>query len=223
MKRILKIAAVGLCLLLVSLSACSLSSGPINGQVLEEGTGKPIPDAIVVVTWRGEWWQMVESSTACYHVETARTDAEGKYHIPAWFLPWEWNHLRVFGKETFYDAYKPGYTRPVNLGNKYDQPERVLLAKFKGAKEEYFKNLLYTTDCAGGGESRKNLYRLYATLAEEAQAIAETPDQKKRVEWLVLQAESTLVNETKPTADNKQGWTVNVDPNDSYKKEDLLK
>ena len=220
MNRKLKIASAGLGLLLVSMSACSLSSLPINGQVLEEGTGKPIPDAIVVVTWKGDWWQWVQSSTVCYHVETARTDAEGKYHIPAWSLPWEIEHLTVTGKETFYEAYKPGYTQPFNPGNK---PKNILLARFKGTKDEYFDYLFGAASCTSAGESRKNLYRLYSAIAEEAQALAETPDQKKRAERLLDLAVDLLVNRTKPTTTNQNGWTINIDPNDSYKKEDLLK
>jgi len=40
-------------LLAIPLTACALSGEAIEGRVLEEGTNKPIPGAIVVVRWIG--------------------------------------------------------------------------------------------------------------------------------------------------------------------------
>jgi hypothetical protein len=39
--------------------------------------------------------------------------------------------------------------------------------------------------------------------------------------WIMMN--EALVNRTKPWINNRQGIDVNVDPNDAYKKEDLLR
>ncbi|MGH8766817.1 MAG: carboxypeptidase-like regulatory domain-containing protein, partial [Burkholderiales bacterium] len=69
---------------LLPLTACALSGGPVVGQVVEEGTHKPIPGAIVVVRWRGDLPGFADSRTVCYHVASTVTDEAGRYRIPAW-------------------------------------------------------------------------------------------------------------------------------------------
>ena len=185
MNRRMKISAlITIGLLLVTIKACALSSGPIDGQVLDEATGKPIADAIVVVRWKGDWWAVVESKTTCYHVETARTDINGKYHIAAWSLPWKAADTTVSGKVVYFNAYKIGYELSEKISSKL---ETVLLTSFKGTKDErfdYLDTLARTSSCAGGGESRKNLYRLYAPLVEEAETSAETESQEMLMQYM---------------------------------------
>ena len=78
--RLLPNLASGMCLLLaMSLSACSVPAGQVNGQVLEETSKQSIKDAIVVVTWEGTLYRPGEGRRICYHVETTRTDASGKF------------------------------------------------------------------------------------------------------------------------------------------------
>lgn len=222
MKRIVKIGLAGLALMLVSLDACSLSSGPIDGQVLDETTGKPVADAIVVVTWTGDWTKIFgESSSSCYHAETARTDANGKYHIAGWSRPWSLSDLRVSARPPLFEAYKAGYTRPNTSSNK---PETVLVVPFKGTKDEYFDQLVRAmTPCSGAGDSGKNLYRLHSAIAEEARKTAQTPRQKAHAEYMTESASYLLVDETKPTGRDSRGQWINLNPDDGYKKEDLLK
>lgn len=186
MKHLLKLMTLAA---LLSLQACALSSRPINGHVLDEETGKPVADAIVVITWQGNWYKIVEGSTFCYHVETARTDAEGEYHIPAWSLPWQMEHMTVSSRVVNAEAFKPGYTRPAKWNS---TQERILLRRFKGTKEEYFNYLervMSGASCTSAGESKKNLYRLYLAVEEEEKSVAETAEQKKAAEWSAYLAE----------------------------------
>ena len=69
---------------LVLLSACSLSGEAIDGKVIEEGSGKPIPDAIVVARWIGDLPGIADSKTVCYHVLSAKSDSQGNFDLPAW-------------------------------------------------------------------------------------------------------------------------------------------
>jgi hypothetical protein len=174
MNRRLKLAAVGLAIVFVSFRACSLSSGAIDGVVLDESTGKPLADAIVVVTWMGDESKLVDSGSDCYHAETARTDANGKWHTPAWSRPWSSRNFGISLRGPQGEAYKPGYIfsyRPL--------PD-LLLTPHKGTKDQYFEYLSKIGGrnfCAPDDESRKNLLSFYRSIAAEADLIAETPEQ----------------------------------------------
>jgi hypothetical protein len=148
MKRKWKLAliAVGLCIL--ALRACALSGGPVSGQVIDETTGKPVADAIVVAHSHGSWTKIVgESSSACYHVETARTDAEGKYQIAAWTRPWMMR-LTSTAQEKYgpvYDALMPrmpgivaGYSDLAAVQIYLDMSEYVLNQTVNGTTDAFF-------------------------------------------------------------------------------------
>jgi len=59
----------------------ALTGGPIEGQVLDYYTGAPISGAFVAARWEGE---LLSGRTVCVHVETAVSDASGRYHIGQW-------------------------------------------------------------------------------------------------------------------------------------------
>jgi hypothetical protein len=220
MKRKWKLAliAVGLCIL--ALRACALSGGPVSGQVIDETTGKPVADAIVVAHWHGSWTKIVgESSSACYHVETARTDAEGEYQIAAWTRPWFVTDLRFTSDGQTYDIYKPGYWRG---SNDTAAPKTLYIAPFKGSKEAYFEIVLTSPawGCERAGASGMNEYRLFKAMASEGRALAETPAQIGRAEMLHKLAEESLVNFDRPT--HYVGSRLeNIDPKDSFKREEV--
>ena len=201
-----------------AISGARTIASKVQGQVLERGSRKPIPGAIVVGTWQESVSAIGHGQTSCVHVETATTDAQGRYQLPTWK-----------GHEpTFISSYKPGYARSQEYYKTQQQVDWYvdLLEGFKGTREEYFNYLeraLGGTSCTSAGESRKNLYRFYFAVAEEEKSLAETAEQKKAAEWSLNLAADLLVNRTKPTTTNPNGWAVNIDPNDSYKKEDFLK
>lgn len=56
----------------------------IEGTVLDGSTDKPLVGAIVIAQWGGDVRGVVQGSSICYHSETALTDANGKFVIPAW-------------------------------------------------------------------------------------------------------------------------------------------
>lgn len=208
---------------LLPLSACALSGGPVVGQVVEEGTHKPIPGAIVVVRWigrttSGSWF--VEARDVCYHVETAVTDESGQYKTAAWTQEQSKDYTLKYHSLSV-NAYKPGYGWP-------SQPsqtrEIVQLAPFKGSVHEqfqYFSSVISNTNCGGSGESGKKLYWLWMALHEEARSLAVTAEQKKRADRLRSHAQSTIVDETKPKKYDEHGNVVNIDPRDNFKVEPL--
>lgn len=70
----------------IAVSACTeISDGPVEGRLTDKASGQPIVDALVLVKWDmavGGW--LAEKRYVCYHVETAKTDANGRYRIPKW-------------------------------------------------------------------------------------------------------------------------------------------
>ena len=213
MKRILKLLT--LLATLLSLQACALSGGPINGQVLEEETGKPIPDAIVVATWHGnDSSGLVHSQSVCYHVETARTDANGKFHINAWSDGISMRSLLINERYVITDAYKPGYTRSVKPVN--ELIKNILLARFKGtAKErlEYLERMLGSTRCGSQNESEKNLHMFFSAMYEEAKNIAVTKEDLEIADALRYWASFVILDKSKPTTRDAKGRLINVDQN----------
>lgn len=73
--------------LVASVTACtnfSLGDSQIEGTVLDAATDKPVVGAIVIAQWKGNIHGIVQGSSMCYHTETALTDANGRFVIPAW-------------------------------------------------------------------------------------------------------------------------------------------
>jgi hypothetical protein len=202
MKRPWKLSlALLAALCLVSLQACSATGGPASGVVIDEATGKPVADAIVVVRWHGNWTKVFgESSSACYHVETARTDANGRYQIAAWSTSWSFSDFRFTPAGVDYHAYKPGYVTVFREAANVS-PARIAIAPFKGTKDEYFEQVLSlrTWACPGAGASRTSLRQFYAAAARDAAALAETQNQKGIASFLASQADEALIDENKPT------------------------
>ena len=181
-------------LALLPLTACGLSGGPIDGQVLEVGTRKPIAGAIVTVTWQGSFFQIAESRTTCYHVESATTDQQGHYKIAKWH---EFTKGPFFSQGPFWiEVYKPGYEHYLPPGN-FDRTEDYknnirFLAEFKGAREErlkYLSRLSEATRCSSAGDSVKNVLAFRKALHLEANNMASSKEDMDIVEGLLFQEE----------------------------------
>lgn len=200
-----------------------LSGDAVQGRVLEQGTDKPIPGAIVLLRWRGDLPGVADSKTVCFHVATTLTDEAGNFRIAARHVKpaADWQ-TRIINKEFSVVAYKKGYGWPAARS-----PRRagvVLLAPFKGTVAErfqYFDRVISHTSCSHLGEIRKQLYWPWMALYEEARTIAITADQKKRADRLRSDAQSRLVDDTKPTTVDEYGRIVNRDPRDQLKVEPL--
>jgi len=214
--------------LLVSLPllihACALSGGPIDGQVLDETTGKPVPGTIVAASWTADYTNIFAGgASVCYHVDTARADTNGRFHINEFRLPSRLSDLRAAPRDPILEAYKPGYDRPVSIPKREGD---VYVRPFVGTVAQYRKHLSDVTrgnNCAGGGDSRRNLYRLLVPILEEYVATAKTDEEKQGAEFFSIEIESLRTNFTKPVMNDRYGIPQNVNPGDSYSKEELLR
>ena len=215
MRNILNLA-IGF-LVMLPLSACGASGGPVAGQILEAGTKKPIPEAIVIVRWQGTYSRIVDSQDVCYHVETATTDAEGRFRTPGWverkprgpfFSPGGWDIT----------AYKPGYETdwPAAYSATEDYKRNIRYLKpFTGTKAERLKYLMHVLEAARCGAtdgSERNLHPLYKTLYEEGSGIALTKREKEMVDSLRYWSTFVLFDSSKPSTRDEKGRLINIDP-----------
>lgn len=173
--------------LLFPLTACALSGKALEGQVLEESTKKPIPDAIVVAHWIGTAFSFVESPTVCVHVMVTTTDAEGKYHFPFWH-----KESPITGVRDVHEvitAYKSGYEAylPPGYGRTEEYRKNIRYLKpFTSGREERLRYLerveQSTRVCRSPEAGEKNLLPFYQALYEEAKSLAETKKDLKVVD-----------------------------------------
>jgi len=170
--------------LLLPLSACALSGSAIEGKVLEEGTNKPIPEAIVIARWSGTAFSFVESPTVCVHVLTTTTDAEGKYRFPAWRKESPLKGVRDV--RSIITAHKPGYEThsPPGYARSEEFKRNVrYLQPLTGGREERLKYLERIEQsaraCRSPEAEEKNLLPLYRALYEEARSLAKTKEDQK--------------------------------------------
>ena len=184
-------------LMVLSLSACALTGGPIDGMVLEDETDKPIAGAIVVVQWRGDLPGFADSKTMCYHVESTLTDAAGRYRIAKWKKKpdperdWE---RRIVNKEFIVSAYKEGYGLTKQAIR--EKHEVVYMGSFEGTAEErlgYLLRMLSATSCPSAGRSSKKLYSMYKAMYDEAKAVSITDGDRKTVDILRYEAAKVAV------------------------------
>jgi hypothetical protein len=164
---------------LMSLSACGSVGGPVDGKVLEQGTHKPIPAAIVIASWQGAMFTFVDSRHTCIHVETATTDQAGHYHIPLWTAS---PKPPVHDVELLIVAYKAGYEWAG-----YDERDKRVqyLKPFTGTKEERLNNMgraFGILECGSPEEYRPVVEPLLRAMYEEAKSLATTDKDMERLE-----------------------------------------
>jgi hypothetical protein len=174
---------------LFPLSACGLSNGPIEGQVFEAGTHKPLAGAIVIVRWHGTYSiPFADTRSSCYHVETATTDAQGHFKTPAWT---EKSKGFLFSGDYWIDnMYKSGYQEywPPSFINSDEYKKNVrFMEPFKGTREERVANLsalIRGTFCERADKSLKNAYGMYLAIYEEAKPLATNQKDQETLQWI---------------------------------------
>lgn len=148
------------------ITAClGTSGGPVDGTVLEEGTGKPISNVIIVAQWLHHQGY---SGTVCYHVETATTDRDGKFHIAEWSNPSD--KRRITNPHTAIIVHKIGF--------EWERQEdtRISLKSVAGTNAERIADLGHTAHLIGcyGSHDEKVLIPVYKVLYDEVKGLAST-------------------------------------------------
>jgi len=192
--------------LMMSLEACALSGGPVSGRVLEEGTKAPIVGAYVSVCWTGYVSSMVDATTVEFHAALARTDEQGRFHIPAWkkdpVHPWQEN---IRGISPSFKVYFPGYT--------YSDSETIvekgtfLLKRDTSPPSARFERIMTSTHpCLGAGQSNRSLYPLDEALYQEAKPLAVTKREHEKLQLLreIAASDKLSVDQDRSEAKERQ-------------------
>jgi hypothetical protein len=134
---------------------------PVDGQVIEYETGKPLQGAMVIVKWTASTANSHGGSTsACYHLEYAITDKDGRFNTDRWVIEpsdvsfgLEKSRLLLGG---MVQVVKPGFvTAPSNFPNNVGsaqifgqsfEPNGINMAlarNFTLGRTEYAENIPY--------------------------------------------------------------------------------
>jgi len=163
----------------VHASACfALSGGPVRGHVLEEGSGRPISGAIVVVRWSGVAGTMGHGGGVCYHVETTTTKGDGSYDVPQWHDPEDRGGTGMSHQRYHVTAFKQGY---VGSGHLPRSDETVYLTPFSGGSKARLDYLagFGGMQCGDWNNYSKQLVPLYEAIYEEASRIATSRQERE--------------------------------------------
>ncbi len=156
-----------------------------EGNVLEEGTNTAIAGAVVVIRWQD---RSLGRKTGCLHAESAVTDAQGRYRIPAWQTP---SAIPGQDVEPVVTVYKQGFQQSGMYGRNRDTQYLKPSVQERKARLDYLLHINHIIECHAAGDSRKNLLLLKRALYEEALNTAVTDEDKKIVDALRAAIEAT--------------------------------
>ncbi len=156
---------------ILTLTACAgVKSWPEQtGQVLDEVTNHPVADVIVVARWKGSRnVAFVDSQTACYHVETTKTDKQGHFKFASRFDGLM--QSQVFDKYISFTTYKSGYERSDKTYEREAQRNNIYYLKpFKGTRGERLDFLRkFPTGCGYDDRLGQKRLNLQAVMYDEA-------------------------------------------------------
>lgn len=163
------------------------SAKPVQGVVVDAGTGEPLEGVIIVAQWildelgKGPWRRL--------HVFETTTDAKGNYLIPGWgpkentWYPW----TRLRDEDPALSFFKRGYI-PHYAQNRWERNESVRfsewdgktikLNKFRGTDDDWIKKLsLLQTSLSWGSEVMQwqHVPRITLVLEEERLMLVRHP------------------------------------------------
>lgn len=177
--------------LTAALSGCASirSWDEVRGKVLDAETKEPIEGVVVVYHWKGTASSFVVSRDQCYHVESAVTDADGVFVVPAWkesfrnrqhrYLDPKWYSMKL--------AYKPGY-RVSELSYKEQALRQNLyyLEKYEAKTREerlwYLLDVIRGSECGNPENMRRALQRIYLAVYDQASALASDARHKEIID-----------------------------------------
>jgi Ankyrin repeats (many copies) len=174
----------------------------VRGSVVDDTTGAPVPDAIVVSHWSGHVSGFMTGFVKCYHVETTRTRDDGSYEVKARIPrpdvddpPNEYPAIVVYkpGYQTSLSRIKEAVPWVTSLSEVTEraglaQRVRYLVPTTQDRKERvrYLGFVGQAASCPGAGASQQNLLPLLTALRDDARAIAKTDYDQwviRRLEW----------------------------------------
>jgi hypothetical protein len=166
----------------IAIIACAiaLETWAERGQVLEEGTKRPIAGVYVIAEWRGNIPNPAQPHSVCYHAEVAVTGSDGRYLVPA--FSGNLNPAIVERRFSIY-LYKPGYREsPIEM-----EKERIkFMSARTGQRDEQFGQIARLRLGRQCDEEQKRFLPARKAQGSELDGLAETARQRDLVDGLLF-------------------------------------
>ncbi len=161
----------------------------IQGNVLDAQTNESIEDAWVIYHWKGNSTALVASAVVCYHVESAQTDSNGRFVIPAWNESLQNSrHIYLTDKSRWYKViFKPGY-RESSRTSKEDsyRQHRYYLEKYEAKTREdelwYLLRVIRQSQCGSPHNMRIAIQEMIVSIYLHATQIAKTTEEQEIID-----------------------------------------
>jgi len=154
-----------------------------HGQVIDENSELPIEGAHVVAFWKGIASYATE---ACFHIESAVSDKEGNFTIPAWTNTGEWTALK--DQHVSFTIHKKGYVESdKTYGQEQTQKSKYFYLSPTSSADRisYINDLVQYKTCPESGDSGQNLVPFLKSAMSDASDAAKTD--KDRLVVITLQ------------------------------------
>jgi hypothetical protein len=165
----MKIRLLILLLFCTLLSACEALFGYASGDaqegvVVDAETSEPVSEAFVIGQWSGRGYE----TSICFHLSMTKTDALGRYYIPAWREKNEFGSTS--NQKVVVYAYKSGYhISHLERGNDVIKMNTVDTLDANVEKRiGIVREAARQTFCHSAGESKKSLIEYYSALYDES-------------------------------------------------------
>lgn len=151
---------------------------PRAHQVVDAESGAPVPNSIVVVYWN-RTVTVIESNTSCDRALALMTDSNGRYELPLWAgrLP------------SIASVYKKGYSDATEWPAKGKGIDEV--KRFTGTPMQRLQDL-NRFGPRGCEDDEKKMAILWVPIAEEANELAKTPEEKLKASDFQYLADKSL-------------------------------
>lgn len=196
---------------LLMLAACTppvLYSLGISGQVVEQGSDRPVGGAYVMLLWSAKvvptGFIGHNTHSVCYHTAATMTDARGNFSIPGWLKPQKHG---VPNADYAAFAYKEGYSFVFSRG------ASIVMRPFEGSKAERWRELFESVPrCFDAGASGRSLYPLRQARYLEAKRLVDSseltdPQNAQLLKVLRLEAADAFIAEDDLTLAQREAKT----------------
>jgi hypothetical protein len=182
-KQGIRAQAAGVFIFAFALSGTSFAE---DGVVIEAESGRPIPNAIVVTTWRGQAMVPGEGGTICQKAEIAVTDVQGRFSVSSTVL-----NPGLYLTRRRVSVLSRGYR---GAEGRDSDSLRVPMVVDRRPANEWLAAMAYPM---GGCQlDHRAFLPYYRELFEEAAPLAKTIEEKLKVNEVQYQIESVELGDT---------------------------
>ena len=179
-------------LLLIFVLACraSWAGSPFafDGRVHDVKTQLPLEGVFIIVQWQNTGGGLVDARTTCPNLHITQTDAQGRYHVPAYLpaiSPFVDRYVTAY--KIGYESARPKRDMPNEEYERYvrDMPMRV----YTGTGDERIRQYNYTGYLEACGPDRLDTYLkllpLNQAIDQEARTLKVSPEGQRDLEGTI--------------------------------------